>query len=133
MEWEERFTRHTLLTINRRDNKYEEQGIEIEELPSQSQPVTATLRENTHEVQRVEFFTTPFSEPDVPMTLLKQIEQLPESLSRLLADTEMLVPENEIGEALSKNETLYLASDRGAAAHKGSYGWVLQVGQLPIA
>ena len=45
----------------------------------------------------------------------------------------MLVPENEIGEALSKNETLYLASDGGPAAHKGLYGWVLHVGQLPIA
>ena len=77
MEWEERFTRHTLLTINRRDNKYEEQGIEIKELPSQSHPVTATLRENTHEVQRVKFFLTPFSVPDVPMTILKHIVQLP--------------------------------------------------------
>jgi hypothetical protein len=45
----------------------------------------------------------------------------------------MLVPKKEIGEALSKNKTLYLASKGEAAAHKGLYGWVLQVGQLPIA
>ncbi len=132
-EWEERFTRHSLIKINRRDNQYTEHGAETEELPSTSYPVTAIHRANSFEVQRVEFFTIPSSEPDVPSTLIKQIAQLPDSLSQLLDDTEMLVSETDIGEALSKNETLYLASDGGAATNKGSYGWVLQVGLLPIA
>jgi hypothetical protein len=58
---------------------------------------------------------------------------MPPSLSQLLADIELLIPDTDITASLSTNKPLYLASDGGAAIHKGSFGWVLQVGNLPIA
>ena len=70
-------------------------------------------------MQRVEFFTMPTAEQEASQTLSAQIAQLRESLSQLLEDVTILIPEEDIASALSTNETLYLASDGGAATNKG--------------
>ena len=132
-DWHESFTQHSLTQINRRDNQYAAEGVEIDTLPTNCHPVTATTRDNGIEVQRVEFFTMHTAEQESSQTLSAQIAQLPESLSQLLQDVTILIPEEDIATALSSSETLYLASDGGAVTNKGSYGWVLQAGPLPIA
>jgi hypothetical protein len=62
-----------------------------------------------------------------------QIAALHPSLFHLVSDTELLLPVEDLAEVFSTKKPIYLASDGGASPRKGSYGWVLQVGDLPIA
>ena len=108
-------------------------GHPIGPVPPQSYPVQAIIQGDIYVVPSTELFTTPKPTTDTLPTLDATILQLPTSLSQLLNDVDLLIPEQELQEALSTSAPLYLASDGGAAAKKGSYGWVLQAGNPLIA
>jgi hypothetical protein len=132
--WKEKFMQHPLITINWRSNVYSNIGTVIAKVPPQCYPVQAISRDTGYKVERTNFFAVPHDiTPEPTESLVTQIEQLPESLKSLLADTELLIPETKLQTALSTTLPLYLASDGGAATKKGSYGWVLQAGNRPIA
>jgi hypothetical protein len=61
------------------------------------------------------------------------IEQLPASLHSLVEHVEVLASERIIMNLLSEQQPIRLASDGSAIPGRASYGWILQIGAIPIA
>jgi hypothetical protein len=61
------------------------------------------------------------------------IGQLLPSLRRLMVNVEVLATEEVITHCLDLQQPIWLASDGGAIPRRASFGWILQIGNTPIA
>jgi hypothetical protein len=59
--------------------------------------------------------------------------QLPESIQRLVNNVELMATETEVKWCLDNQQPLRLASGGGAYPGRASYGWIIQLGDSPVA
>jgi hypothetical protein len=61
------------------------------------------------------------------------IKELHPSLQALVKHVERLATDTEIETCLAAKQIICIASDGGAIPGRASYGWIIQIGQTPIA
>jgi hypothetical protein len=72
-------------------------------------------------------------EISTPDSIYDRIAKQPTSHQELLQNVELSMDKNELATTLAEKAPVWLASDGGAVPGRGSYGWVLRVGQRIIA
>jgi hypothetical protein len=121
------------IAVTRRITRYATAAEPVREIPISGQPITIQSTTTGHEVQNEDVMPIEEVEISTPDSIYDRIAKQPTSHQELLQNIELSMDEIELATTLAEKAPVWLASDGGAVPGRGSYGWVLRVGQRIIA
>jgi hypothetical protein len=127
---------YTYKATVRRHHQFNNRGIEDDEIPRDFTPVAPTRTTDARHRQIPFAQIYPFPRPTIenePETITHMILQLHPSLQTLVRTVERVATDAELLQCIASRQIIRIASDGGAIPGRASYGWILQIGNTPIA
>jgi hypothetical protein len=128
------FHRYHHTGSTRRHYRYTPTNDPPRSLPPQSYPVSVSYKGQNFDVNREDMSAPPSIPPVlIPESIFDLIAVQHPSHQELLQDIDISITDIELLTLLSTSAPILLASDGGAVPGRGSFGWVVQVGDRIIA